>query len=97
MKIQIFLVLLWHSIRFLPYGTWPCCLAKPNSSSVKSQRKPNSSVKNKKVKVTKVEEEGTKPCNFFVLDAIGACRYRLYQRLIRDNVYEGMGGKKVSV
>jgi len=35
-------------------------------------------------------------CRLFVWDGMSSTRYHVCKRLLRDNVYEGLGGKKVS-
>ena len=93
MKNQRLIILIWNSIGIFLYGS--VCLAKTHTLS-RSHRKPSKHIKNKSRKTLEAEPDISKTCNFYAWDLIGACRYRLYHRLIRDNIYEGKGGKKVS-
>jgi len=40
------------------------------------------------------EKTTRKPCGFFVWDVMSASRYHVCIRLLRESVYEGLGGKK---
>ena len=36
-------------------------------------------------------------CNFFIWDFLSNIRYHVCRRLVKDQIYEGMGGKKVNI
>lgn len=39
-------------------------------------------------------QDGPRVCSLFLWDVASACRYHMCTRMLRDNLYEGLGGKK---
>jgi len=66
----------------------------PHGGSFKYEYNRNYNTNNSRRRQSQRSEVAAPPCKLFVWDAPSAFRYHLCKRLLRGNIYEGLGGKR---